>query len=1143
MTMRRPHLSCSPLVLAVALATTWSCGSNDEVAPTVLNFNRPTDIAFACYGGLRLTNGSANTGQPVIISAEPQQACNIYSGSDTADGQTPFPPGQGTYGSGGSAQTVASSAWYSYVLQSVPGTVGLATWDTKPSSAFTGGGDVTVLDADPLLPGKTGITIGEQPIGIVTDSLGCYIVSANALTCDLSSLSVTDSLNYQADQEDYEPAKITSIPVVAQNGMPMRAKPAAIVSSPATGTIGVACSATPEGLIYVAYPECHMVAGIDPSTGTIEASITFDGSGNPTLGSGDVTCPDECGGGGQITDGSRPTSLDLEQYSAPSSNQERTELAIGLANSNVVTIVTLSNIDSTPQSTSTYVLQENRTNDLGVNQVKISPIMGMGGGATLNTDVVEVDDTSSPYQMQFLYAITSDSTIRVANIDTATGLYTGECDTQVDPRYLHTINNVAFLSCMPVAGSNTPPRRAGAIGPGIQIPNRQPATDAADETTNADGTTTALPAEAQRFTVPEGIEIFKIDYQSGAQVAPGTLIGYFGIISASNGQTYILNVNDDAQANYVDATNPLATAIPYDIAHQLRDGLPDRGSADEADNAANTEVITCAAGPDPDTDTGNLAGPRSVDTMVQTLPTSSVELNLNISTNKTIELPSVRQVVCTDYTVSPPTQTPVEELSFAAPTGAVTASGGSDSLGTRDVEYPDIMGMSADETWTFTWEGDISIDSDITDSNGPAVRTSTMSVDSTGMYLTDQTAPYCNAGTQPWDIIQLRGCDPTLGNADCPPNYDCFVHPDSQVAGIGACMLSTEADRLESACREYLISQRRYTIKTATDGTLTLLPRKHVLRTSPITGCTSDTQCQQLATYALQNNSSNNPIDDNTGSDTHSWACMYDPDRAPDLDGSGNLMNRCIETCTTDADCDVTNVCQNGLCYEGIEPPQSCINAPQKYEIRVGEAFAVQGTLTGFEHPIIADANGNCIKDPTASPFQIGRLPLRAPACNPAANAYGILPDGTVDNNPCEMPVDQFEAENTFMGACVVTATNNVHRQAQGIIFRNSAFNLTMIDPTYPGDKNCIGDRGGSLVDVPLMMPLGQLSQRITAGFTPLTLEIQPALPGKVMKGPTNSIWVIDTGDYLSTDVDISSTEGKVYRIESIALDIINVLE
>ena len=81
--------------------------------------------------------------------------------------------------------------------------------------------------------------------------------------------------------------------------------------------------------------------------------------------------------------------------------------------------------------------------------------------------------------------------------------------------------------------------------------------------------------------------------------------------------------------------------------------------------------------------------------------------------------------------------------------------------------------------------------------------------------------------------------------------------------------------------------------------------------------------------------------------------------------------------CEDDSDCSVGTVCQpnpeaapsSGYCMEGVIPPQSCVNAPQRYELHAGEAFAVVGQRQGYIHPIIADANGNCIKDPKANPF------------------------------------------------------------------------------------------------------------------------------------------------------------------------------
>jgi hypothetical protein len=102
---------------------------------------------------------------------------------------------------------------------------------------------------------------------------------------------------------------------------------------------------------------------------------------------------------------------------------------------------------------------------------------------------------------------------------------------------------------------------------------------------------------------------------------------------------------------------------------------------------------------------------------------------------------------------------------------------------------------------------------------------------------------------------------------------------------------------------------------------------------------------------------------------------------------------------------------------------------------------------------------------------------------------------------------------------------------------------LTIVDPHYPGDKVCLLDRQGALGRIPLVFEGYQLSFHQTAGYTPLTLPINPAFPVKVVRGPTDSIWVLDNGDFLSTSFNQPSTRGKVFRVESINLGAINLLQ
>src|SRR5678809_93730 len=65
----------------------------------------------------------------------------------------------------------------------------------------------------------------------------------------------------------------------------------------------------------------------------------------------------------------------------------------------------------------------------------------------------------------------------------------------------------------------------------------------------------------------------------------------------------------------------------------------------------------------------------------------------------------------------------------------------------------------------------------------------------------------------------------------------------------------------------------------------------------------------------------------------------------------GANNNRCNMACDTAADRADGTVCEGGvpgtadikegLCMEGVVPPKACVNAPQRYELRAGEAFVV----------------------------------------------------------------------------------------------------------------------------------------------------------------------------------------------------------
>ncbi|HEY4179750.1 MAG TPA: hypothetical protein VGM90_23070 [Kofleriaceae bacterium] len=1094
----------SGLLAVLVSVVSIACGGSSDVPPSQLNLDRPVDISFACYGGLRITNGAAATvDQDVTITAQPTSSCDFRSGASETTGTTPAPPGQESLSASGGI-TLPGTAWYGFILQSAPGTVALATFPTKPSASFSGA-DVNVIDADPLTPGKNSISVGEDPIAITTDQSGCFEVIANAGSCDMSELDVASAL-------DTDPAVIVNrVPVVNKSGVPILAKPASMVADNGDSVIGAECVAEPTGTFYVTYPACHLVAAIQMQNGVAQIVGGIDlSSGVPTvLPDGDVTCPAECGGGGTFTAGPRPVAVDLKKTTAAD------RLVIGSDNSSAMTLVELDKTTQLPVSARNLALEDTTSDgSMGVTAVALTPQIGMGGSTgTIN------DDIASGGQFQFVYATASDNSVRVYDILNNNA----ECDTQIDPRLIDGVTSVHDLSCFPVGLPTTPARRPGAVGPGIRLPIEN----------------------GFRWATANSVQIFRGDaLDPDARVkGPDKMVGYFAVVTATTGQSFVIDIDNDDYPDIKPAASPLEVNLSLAIAHHLRDAVPDRNLTADSMPGDETTRLCDNSGPDPDSQNGNQGGSRATDNPTRTIPSGV------IAAEKTPNLPYLRQVLCTGSDVTQP----VTETTYPA----------SDAV--RDVTYPDLIALR-DEQITLTYEGTLSLDSSATDTDGPIIRVASIGVDTSGMHLRDDAKPFCDAGVEPWDIVQLRGCDPAQGDAQCPLGYSCYVHPSSLVAGLGACIKTDEADRLAESCKDFLTSSRRYTVGRSETGQLSLLPRRRLLYTTPLDGCTDTNQCNDLADYAAQQTVGSHPMMD-TAVATHSYTCMADPDRPP-LDGIGQTGKRCIETCDSTHACTVGGICRVdpgsgvGQCFEGVIPPQSCVNAPQRFDLRAAEAFTIVGSQSGYVHATIKDPSSDkCIRDPKAHPFVTGRIPLQAPPCASDADPRtGRRPDGSFGPNPCEIQLDDTETVPNYadLGTCALNDpdTTIVTTTKSQIEVRLPGVTLHMADPVYPGDASCNHDRMGTLNKVPLVFANYQLSWRQAAGLVPYTLikaanlpasqqpvVAFPAFPAKVVHGPTESIWIVDEGDYLSTDINLASTRGKVYRIETLAPAQINILQ
>ena len=448
------------ILALLALFAAPAC-SGDIQPPVIRNLERPTDIAFACYGGYAISDEAG--GMRTVQSAQPAASC-----SERRAGR--IPPGQ-------EAVETAPQV-FGFALQSARGTVALLDLQFN-----------AILDADPLTPGKNDIPIGSLPTGLVADTSGCFMVSANAGSCDLSALDVTSALDPERG------ASVERLKVTAPSGARLAAEPRAIAVAPPSSELGQPCPETPEGSVLVAYPSCHLVAAIDVASGRAVGGVRFGSDGSAALaGDADFACAAECGGdeiGGGV-DGGSPADADAGVDGGSPANADAgvdggspadadagvddgepsgalapavltvhqlegraPRLYIGGEASPILTVVELDSA-GLPAAVLAEIRLEGNT---GIRDIAVSDRLEMGG------DIGQL--TAPAGSFQFAYVVATDGSVRVVDLDREV-----ECDTQVDPRLLRDERDSTRLQCLPVGDPETPPRRAGATSPGIALPER-----------------------------------------------------------------------------------------------------------------------------------------------------------------------------------------------------------------------------------------------------------------------------------------------------------------------------------------------------------------------------------------------------------------------------------------------------------------------------------------------------------------------------------------------------------------------------------------------------------------------------------------------------------------------------------------------
>jgi len=1038
------------------LVSLVGCAADQEPG-LVRNLDRPTAVAFSCYGDLRITEGApTDPSQDIIVSAQPTASCASH-----AKGDGPLP---------GQEDGPVVPDFAGFVLQGSKGTVAVVEWSV--TLGLVGG---EVQDNDPLAPGKNSIPIGTLPVDIASTPDGCHVVTANAGSCDLSVMDVGSALDLN------RPAQVSRIGIQATGG-PLLAKPHALVAEPPASDAGFRCADTADTLIYISYPACNLVAAVDASTGDVLAGIQFADNGVVTITDGDVSCPAQCGGSalptprllpgpGPVNDADRPAALEMTPDGA--------RLFIAASNNPAITIVNL-DANRLPVSTTRRTVE----GSVGLGKIAVSPVIPMGSS-------LGFFDEGSAGLMQFVYAVASDRTVRVLevlNVNT-------ECDTQVDPRVIHDVTDATLLSCIPVGSGYR--RRPNSLSAGIHLPDR------------------ALPLDIT-FSAVENEKDDAGDPVKVDVVAPVNMVGHFAFISTGSGYVYVVNVDDDKALDFEDAVDVTATSMTLATAHQLRDYARFRDSVSGINSAEQTDNTRRCNFPG---SAVNEMGPRIA------LPVNIGVIPDAIAPNDQLHmLPRLRQDLCVDDDL----QTTVSELSFMA------------DLAQRELAYPDLSSVR-NEQWAIVWEGILSEDDSSQNIDGPQIRLGV--VDAVGgVHVRDSSSPFCSMGVESYDIVTLVGCDPTRGDSECGIGETCYLHPDSPPNTRGMCLDSTNVDQLSGQCKDVLISRRRYSVVDTFKDRLSLVERRRVLRTTPLEGCTDDTQCVDYAKVEAGLSSVDHPFNRVVTPDSDNWACVADPSRAAG-------PNTCQMTCGQagpdgePVGCESGWHCSNNFCVEAPLPPAACIKPLQRYGVSVGNALRVLGSSSGYLHNRIADpGTGECVENPAGNPLLVGRIPLQAPPC---------LGDGLDDlsPNPCTTTVNHTEefVPYEFTGTeCPLPLDENGNlitelrtRAVSAIRFRNPGLTFHLVDPVTSGDLECHGDRLGTRTPFPTIYPGFQLTFTVTGGAAPMFVgelrdngerqRIAVAFPSNIVTVPDGTIWVVDQGDILNIN---DPTRGRVVSID-----------
>jgi hypothetical protein len=1110
---RRLVLGLRLAVLAAGTLAVAIVGGSCSSTPTVLpsrNFDRPTDVVFACVGQFT----DQNTGK-LVFSGRPIDWCQPFG--------LPVPAVGDKYHT------------FAFIPNSNSGELSVVDVDHGK-----------LIDLDPSVSGYSRLPVGVLPEQISASDDGCRLVTANRGSCDLTvvnpALLMAPTIKPGttiAPGTDVSAANISvTIPPTTSTGRllaaPQEARflpqdTVAMLSDGANLCIGDMTLGAPQPAstspltapwrVLVTFPTCDLIATVELPSGVIidsayvrkvsDTSVTLVPAGtNPQ-------CQADCGtvdrepvdGGGGVADADTDASADAGgsapiipppgsylgpsaiEIAPPESPDWRIHAFVSLANFPAIVPLDLSTdgLISAPATGASIALNEGA---VGSNRVRLSvnpyvpaSVITMSDDPTMNgkrsSKTLGKFESGAHDDRRYLYVIARDGSLRVIQVKTQPE---NECETNTDPQNPPPGYDPQ-AACTPVTPDSPTHRRPFAVGPGVRFPSIP--IDVATANT--------------RFDNPVPVTVGGTSPATAGTVREFNLSGTFSWIATSSGSVYLMNID------------PVPRSIWY-----IPVAAPPLITLGTVTNTSTCDDGSTPCEPEP-------------------LPPVNTLRNANFQTfNRGLSAGTGPPRVDLPPP-NPPTGPRIATLWTQGTANNATAVTG----GTNNPTYtyfPDPAAVSP-QTWDVSWQGSLS--------GGPRF---TGNVVLEVSQLQDVGFSFCQVGSQLGDLVTFTGC--TTDN-DCGVGGAC-IHGSGATEAAGGlavggiCVDPTAKDELSTTCVNELSTVRRYTITQLSDHVVTLEPHLDELAFSNLHACSASRRRTTMVADAGAGIVDGGSADGGAGGP----ADCSDPNdsttsqfRCTDLTSAGLAGVsgvRCVQSCTEPlqtAGCRAGRICvpyggfgdcSHGNCFCADAPPFDPKHRPcgydqlTPYQVNAGRALMVSGSVTAL--PTARQVVGDQCGPPVSkNPRAVSRISMDAGPMMTCADPNGTFAALVAADTRCNSTsvlsdpthagcVKLFEALQTMPSPnpCLFTTGPNETDPAGNdtiehvnALFRNTevAFIITNLEwaPAIPQD----------------------IKFQVDGGFRPQTVFLPPtvevSMPGRIVVGPlqVTTAFVVPETPYL----------------------------